>query len=271
MKGFAFRCFTIILSSLLFSVFMVSAQNSFKLKYENSQVYAGIEVGSKGIKLSLLEIGKNAQSSGAFNVLKDTSINTDFISFTQPAFNATLTGFNKLYDIAVKDFNIPPARVYTVISSGVKMQSEKEARTDWVDLLIKEFKQKINEPGRAVPVIDVLEEARLSHLGIVPDSRRYTTFLIDIGSGNTKGGYFPNGNTKYLKLFQLNWGTKSTANAAEKRTESDKSFSNYYKQLGRVLLGAENDEIVYAVNESGSYPMSDNIAFSGGIAWALAT
>lgn len=120
-------------------------------------------------------------------------------------------------------------------------------------------------------MIDVKEEARLSHLGIVPDSRRYTTFLIDIGSGNTKGGYFPYANTRDLKLFQLSWGTKSVANAAEKRCDTDKSTDNYYRQLGRVLQAAENTEIVYAVNESGSYDMSDNVAFSGGIAWSLAT
>ena len=140
----------------------------------------------------------------------------------------------------------------------------------WVNQLIAAFKQNINEPNRDVPVIDVNEEARLSHLGIVPDSRRYTTFLIDIGSGNTKGGFFPLGNTKQIKLFQLNWGTKSTANESDKRCDNDKSLVNFNRQLNRVLLAAENSEIIYAVNESGSYPMSDNIAFSGGIAWSLA-
>jgi hypothetical protein len=122
-----------------------------------------------------------------------------------------------------------------------------------------------------VAVIDVVEEARLSHLGIVPDAKRYNTFLIDIGSGNTKGGYFPNGNTKDFKLFQLTWGTKSTNNAVEKRLEGDNSMDNFGKNLYRVLAGAENSEIIYAVNQSGSYPLSDNVAFSGGIAWALAT
>lgn len=33
----------------------------------------------------------------------------------------------------------------------------------------------------------------------------------------------------------------------------------------------ENSELNYAINASGAYPSSDNIAFSGGIAWALAT
>ena len=250
--------------------YTASAQNNFKLKYENSSVYAGIDIGSKGVKLSVLEVGKNAKKSGAFNVLKDTSINTDFISFTQSSFQATLNGLVKLYNAALKDYNIPPDRIFTVISSGIKIQADKEDKASWLSQLSAAFRTNINEPTRNVAVIDVLEEARLSHLGIVPDSRRYTTFLIDIGSGNTKGGYFPNGNTKDLRLFKLSWGTKSTANATEKRCEEDKSIANYNRQLGRVLLGAENDEIIYAINESGAYPMSDNIAFSGGIAWSLA-
>jgi hypothetical protein len=203
--------------------------------------------------------------------LKDTSVNTDFISFTQASYNATLNGLGKLYDVALTKYKIPAEHIFTVVSSGIKIQADKEDKVSWISQLITAFKQSINEPNREVPVIDVMEEARLSHLGIVPDSRRYTTFLIDIGSGNTKGGYFPLGNTKDLKLFQLSWGTKSTANATEKRCEDDKSITNFNKQLGRVLQGAENSEIVYAINESGAYPMSDNIAFSGGIAWSLAT
>ncbi|MBK5271800.1 MAG: hypothetical protein JJE22_12385, partial [Bacteroidia bacterium] len=83
--------------------------------------------------------------------------------------------------------------------------------------------------------------------------------------------YFPNDNTKYFKLFQVGWGTKSTANATEKRCEDDKTLANFNKQLARVLSSAENEEIIYAVNASGSYPASDIIAFSGGIAWSVAT
>ncbi|MFZ4058933.1 MAG: hypothetical protein ACOYKE_12390, partial [Ferruginibacter sp.] len=104
-----------------------------------------------------------------------------------------------------------------------------------------------------------------------PESRRYNTFLIDIGSGNTKGGYFPNGNTQELKLFQLNWGTKSVFNTVDKRCEDDKSLSNFNKQLYRVISGTAAPEIEYAVNESGAYNMNDHIAFSGGIAWSVAT
>jgi Mor family transcriptional regulator len=256
---------------LIVSGVLLHAQTSFKLKYNNSAVYAGIEVGSKGVKMSVIEIGKNAQSRGAFNVLKDSSVNTDFISFNSPSFDATLDGMSGLYATLTKQYRIDPRFVYTVVSSGVKQQAEKEQKTEWITHLVDSFKTKINEPNREVDVVGALEEARLSHLGIVPEARRYNTFLIDIGSGNTKGGYFPSGNTRDFRLFNVNWGTKSVANITDKRCGEDKTVLNFYKQLYRVLSEAENSEIIYAVNESGSYPKSDNVAFSGGIAWSVAT
>jgi hypothetical protein len=263
--------FSLLLGLLFAGVYSAEAQNKLKLKYKNSIVYAGIEVGSKGVKMSLLEIGKNAKKNGAFNIVKDTSINTDFISFTQPTFQATVNGMSSLYSTALNTYNIPPERIFTVVSSGVKVQAEKEDKSNWISNFVDSVRIKIHDPNRTIEVVDVIQEARLSHLGIVPESKRFTTFLIDIGSGNTKGGYFPGTTTKDMKLFQLSWGTKSTANAAEKRIDDDKSIGNYEKQLSRVLAGAINTEVIYAVNSSGAYNMSDNIAFSGGIAWSVAT
>ncbi len=249
----------------------VTAQNNVRPKYSNSSLYTGIEVGSKGVKMSVIEIGKNAKSNGAFHIIKDTSVNTDFITFSPATFTATLNGLAGLFNTAENEYKIPSKNIYTVISSGVKMQADKDDKNAWIQQLIDSFRLKINEPKRQVEVVDVMKEAKLSHLGIVPDSRRYTTFLVDIGSGNTKGGFFPYGNTNEFKLFSINWGTKSTANATDKRCEEDKSLVNFNKQLYRVLSAAENSDITYAVNASGAYPLSDNIAVSGGIAWAVAT
>ena len=248
-----------------------NAQTSVTRQYKEYGLYAGIEVGSKGVKLSVVELKKDPQKNANYVVLKDSSVNTDFISFTPNSFQSTLAGLTGLYRLTLNDLKLEPSRVFTVISSGVKIQAEKNQKMSWVNNLIDSFRLNIHEPGRRVEVVDVLQEARLSHLGIVPESRRYNTFLIDIGSGNTKGGYFPNGNPRDFRLFQLTWGTKSTANATEKRMEDDQTIENYNRQLYRVLAGSANDEIIYAVNCSGAYNMSDNIAFSGGIAWSVAT
>jgi len=264
----------VLLSAVvLFYAAQLSAQESLKLKFDNSIVYAGIEVGSKGVKMSLLELGKDANSTGSFNILKDSSVNTDFISFTQPTFSATLNGMSELYSTAITRYNIPSNRIFTVVSSGVKMQAEKEEKTSWVNNLIDSFRIKIKDAQRRVEVVDPLQEARLSHLGIVPSSKRFSTFLIDIGSGNTKGVYFPfDDNTTDFKLFTFNWGTKSVANATEKKLdEFDKTLATYKSQLNRTLLSIENSELIYAVNSSGAYNMNDYIAFSGGIVWAAAT
>jgi hypothetical protein len=249
---------------------VVFSQTSFKLKFKKSAVYAGIEVGSKGVKMSVLEIEKNADEAGNFNSLKDSSVNTDFINFNEISFGATLDALTALYQQANTTYNIPPGNIFTVMSSGVKVLSEKDNNKRWVEKLADSFRYRINEPQRSFNLVSVQEEARLSHLGIVPEAKRFSTFLIDIGSGNTKGGYFPNIDIHTIRLFELTWGTKSVSNATEKRMENDGSIANYRKQLFRVLEGSANQEIVYAINVSGAYNMSDNIAFSGGIAWALA-
>ncbi|RXK61936.1 hypothetical protein ESA94_02685 [Lacibacter luteus] len=260
-----------LLAAFLFITAFVAAQTSVNRNIKIPNLYAGIEVGSKGVKMSLIEFTRSAETGNSFAIVKDTSINTDFISFTPATFDATLNGLTALFNAALTKYNIPTKRVFTVVSSGVKQQAEKEKKTESISKLISAFQTKINEPGRLVDVVDVMDEAKLSHQGIVPLARRYNTFLIDIGSGNTKGGFFPYGNDSYFYLFQLNWGTKSTANAADKLCGDDKSLQNYSKQLLRVAANAEAADITYAVNTSGSYPVSDHIAFSGGIAWATAT
>lgn len=270
MTRFVLKRMTLLFAAALLMQF-TNAQTSFERKFKRSEIYSGIEVGSKGVKMSIIEVGKNAQSQGTFNTLKDTSINTDFISFTAANFNATLNALTDLFNQSKNQYNIAPDKIFTAVSSGVMIQAEKELQLPMVKAFADSFKIRIGEPQREVPLIDVMEEARLSHLGIVPAEKRYSTFLIDIGSGNTKGGYFPYGNTNELKLFQLSWGTKSVVNGTDKRTAGDESLDNFKKQLFRVIEGPANTEIVYAVNVSGAYNMSDNIAFSGGIAWATAS
>ncbi len=261
----------VLSGGLLLLALAPAAQTSVKTQYKRSFLCAGIEVGSKGVKMSLVEIDKKATRVGSFRLLKDSTVNTDFISFTESSFSATLNGVTGLFEAARDRYQVNTERIFTVMSSGVKGQAEKDNRMPWVQRLIDSFRTRIGEPDRRVELVDIREEARLSHLGIVPESKRYSTFLVDIGSGNTKGGYFPDDNTSNLKLFQVNWGTRSIHNAVEKRLDGDNSIQQYSRQLFRVLSGAPNTEIEYAVNVSGAYNMSDNIAFSGGIAWSVST
>ena len=107
----------LLLSFLYLSSSIIFAQTSYKSDFKEPKVYAGIEVGSKGVKMSIVEIGTDAQSNTTFRMLKDSAVNTDFISFTQPAFNATLKGLAAMYSEAMILYSIPFDKTFTVISS----------------------------------------------------------------------------------------------------------------------------------------------------------
>ena len=60
-----------------------------------------------------------------------------------------------------------------------------------------------------------------------------TTIIIDIGSGNTKGGYFISSNV--FNTFNIPWGTKSTTNAVEKVCDSPCTVDDFSTLLVKHL------------------------------------
>jgi hypothetical protein len=239
------------------------------LKFRHSKCYAGIEVGSKGVKWTVLEIGAGGKETGAFHILKDSSLNTDFINFNAASFRETLKAVVAFYKISKEKFLLTPSSIFTVFSSGVQEAAQKEGKITHLQELVDSLIASTGDTSRYFPSVNVAEEARLSHLGIIPEFRRYTSFLIDIGSGNTKGGYFPDANPSSFKLFQLPWGTRRLCHAVENRLGDDATFYNFKLQLKKIFNGPLDEEVAFEVNSSGGYDLSDQIVFSGGVVWAL--
>ncbi|RYY58563.1 MAG: hypothetical protein EOO05_16000, partial [Chitinophagaceae bacterium] len=142
---------------LCLSLTTIHSQYATRIHFNASNVFAGIEVGSKGVKMSVVEMNKKS-----FSVVKDTSVNTDFISFSSQSSVATLDGLAGLFNTAMTVYGIPSDRIYTVISSGVKMQADKDNQQKQIDQLIGGFRERIHEPNRKVDIVDVTQEARLS-------------------------------------------------------------------------------------------------------------
>jgi hypothetical protein len=262
------RLLLVVFMALLLLAGNVMSQSVLVQPVLKGKKIAGIEVGSKGVKLTVLE--KSLTGNNDFRLLKDSAINSDFISFTATSYEATLAALNGLYAYAKGQWGISPEDIATVISSGVKAQADKLNKNNHLLTFIEAFRIKISEEGRTVEVVSVLKESTLSHYGIIPDADRYNTFLIDIGSGNTKGGYFST-ITKDFVMFQIPSGTKSTTNITEKNCGANCDFPAFKNFVGSVVDSIEKKEIIYAVNASGAYPASNSMAISGGIAWAVAT
>ncbi len=255
------------LSVSLIALVSLAQRNAIKRTTGYKKI-AGIELGSKGIKLSILE--RNINDNSDIKFLKDSTVNTDFISFSSASFEATSAAYAGLYNYVITNWEIPSIDIATVISSGVKAQADKLNKQNHLRTFIDAFRIKINEDDKIVEVVDVLKESMLSHYGIISTDNRYNTFLIDIGSGNTKGGYFKK-DTKEFVMFQIPSGTKSTYNLTEKKCATSCDMKYFKNNLNQVVDSLEKAEIIYAVNASGAYPSSTTMALSGGIAWAIAT
>jgi hypothetical protein len=230
--------------------------------------YAGIEVGSKGVKLCILNPSLPANELSK-KVVYDTTINSDFIKFSPTTSDATVLAVLRLYIIANQTYSVNSKNIFLAISSGLNQTAHREKKLDEIDLLIASIKSVLKDPEREVEVVSVYEESIFTHKSIIPTSENMTTIIIDIGSGNTKGGYFISSNV--FNVFNIPWGTKSTTNVVEKVCDSPCSIDDFSTLLAKKLNQISENDILMAVDKCGITNYDFKILFSGGIAWATAT
>lgn len=232
------------------------------------KMVAGIEVGAKGVKFVLLDVIGKKRTESSYKILKDSSVNTDFISFNQAVLQQTTTALTGLYRYALNELKLSPSRIFVVISSGVQQSAVYNKKTDYLDLLSNNFIAQINEPGRKVPVISPEEESEFSMLGAIDDNILTETLLLDIGSGNTKGGFY-NETVEDFAPCYISWGTKSIANEIKNTTNTSADAASYLQTLDAFFLQTINPSVKDMVTSRAGLTEKSNNFFSGGIAWAV--
>ncbi len=233
-----------------------------------STIFAGIEVGSKGVKLCIVNTELKGNSF-AQKIAYDTAINTDFIKFTGTSHDTTLAAVLVLYRLAIQNHDVPSGNIFLAISSGVKQTAEREKKLENLTQLAASIKSVLGDPNKEVEVVSVYQESIFTHTSIIPKTENMTTIIIDIGSGNTKGGYFISPHV--FNIFNIPWGTKSTTNAVEKVCDSLCTVEEFSKLLYKKLSQLNEKDIPDAVDKCGITNYDFKILFSGGIAWATAT
>ncbi len=222
------------------------------------KIYAGIEIGARGVKLSIITVQRKAHHYG-FVFLKDGSKNTQVIDFTPKAIQETSDAVKAFFD-TITNYNngaIPLKNIFIAISSGVKQEAFKVKGRD--DTLLAALKDAV--PGYTKPIefLDPCTEGDLTIKGIVPSQYLYNSALVDVGSGNTKGG-FRMGGTEVAECFTIPWGTSTLSKRMSKMPKE--SMQQFF-----------NDSINSAVvGEIASKPGLTNRKhnyLSGGIYWAI--
>ncbi len=227
-------------------------------------LYAGVEIGAKGIKLSVIEVKLSRTRDYDYSLVLDTSINTDAASLSYQSEKETFDAVTIFYDIIKKRFQVPPSRTHIVISSGLKQELDKYKKVDFFATIVRPTNL---DPKIRISYITAEQEAELSFLGIVPAKNRLSANQLDVGSGNTKGGYFNNSKVFVPLTFPL--GTKSFQRLIESKTPAD--MKEYLQKAERLFTDSLGRVMVYEFANKQDFKSKDVVYLSGGIVWAIAS
>lgn len=230
-------------------------------------LYAGVEIGAKGVKLSVIDVKMGKDGENDFTLKMDTSINSDAAALSYQSEKETHDAISILYDIIRKKYQVPAARTHIVISSGLKQELDKYNKVEYFANVVR---PKELDPKIRISYITVDQEAELSFKGIVPTINRLTANQIDVGSGNTKGGYLNSGRSFVPVTFPL--GTKSFQRLVEEKLPAGSTkLDDYLRTAEKIIIDSLGRMIVYQFRDKIDFKSRDMVYISGGIVWCIAS
>lgn len=227
------------------------------------QLFGGIEITPKGLKLSIVSIELSSSNEVQYVLKTDTSSNPEPAALTQQSTQETAQVLRSFLDIARSTYKIPIEKMFVVIASGLKTELDKKNK--WAEF-VSAITPPNAAPGFAIKFVTPAEEGELAVLGTVPPKRRYSTSLVDVGSGNTKGGYFMDATETFDALY-FSIGTRTfTKMIKEKNPTGVQDFVRVAEKIYRDSL---NQVVRDELSRRAGLRNRSSIYLSGGIIWTM--
>ena len=228
-------------------------------------LYAGIDIGSSGIKLAIF---RTSYENGFFAKdirSKPNAPNVTLVSGTEQSVQMGQAVMRAYID-SIQHYNIPNNRVYIAFSSGI---NETLGKTPGLKRRLYNVLSNLlpNDSMRIDTTLTVAREAELFTVGAIPRKVWLTTSCVDIGSGNTKGGYYDENQTFHALSFP--YGTKTLAYLIDNKRQLD--LVTYRQEAQRVVQGMADRTINVAFSNNPSLLRRKTVGLGGGIAWAMAS
>lgn len=230
-----------------------------------AQLYGGIEIGSKGIKMTVLQvenIRRNTYDVKEFwteNVGIAAGIGIDGLLLKEDIDKAGEVVL-KNYKRMLTEYKIEDKNIFIVGSSGVGLANNTN------DLVVK-VKELTN---KKIEIISSSLEAKLLLRGCIPPKNYLNSVIIDIGGGNTKGGYAKDINDASVFFpISCDFGTVTLTEIINKKCKQKTVFEFNENLFDYLPTIRESFKKMYT-----SRPESQdksNIYISGGAAWAFYT
>jgi len=230
-----------------------------------------IEIGSTGIKV--LVIDAFAAGDGYdFTVDFKDNANINLVSavdkkeFTPQGLDEAAEQVRRFHTLMREKHGVPAERIYVAASSGlfVPFKGDAEALEKNQKALAERVKGASG--GGKLYFATAGDEGRLALLAAKKAGQRKDWLIVDIGGGNTKGGYFE-GADSFISFDLANGSkvlTKKVGEAAKKR---EKPFDDVVVDVVREsLAGPAREE----VQRKQGIVQQKKLLLGGGIAWAMA-
>jgi hypothetical protein len=217
-------------------------------------LYAGIEIGARGIKLSVIEV-KLATGENDYSLKLDTSINTDAAALSYQSEKETFDAISVFYNIVRKRFQVPSSKTHIVISSGLKQDLDKYNKVEYFANIIR---PKDLDPQIKIGYVTVDEEAQLSFKGIVPQMNRLT-----------KGGYI-NASRAFIPVT-FPWGTKSFQRLVESKASGAQTLEDFKLAAEKIIADSLRRGMISHFMDKKDFQSRDMVYLSGGIVWTIAS
>lgn len=219
---------------------------------------AGIEIGGKGVKATVVEVTPTA--ADPVKVLLAKTANTALTDlggdkkFRPDAITATAAAITGLLAEIENDHRVPRDRVAVIGSSGVKNAA------DTVELAAEVKKVT----GKDLTFITPEKEAELTLAGLALLGPARDALLIDVGSGNTKGGVFAGGR---FVPFALNLGTLTYTT----RVKAAAAGGSFFDTAKRIAPEEVQKYLEAGAAKAPELTTRPSAFLTGGVCWAVAT
>jgi exopolyphosphatase/pppGpp-phosphohydrolase len=251
-----------VITSLILTLFNIS--NTFS---QDKNIFAGIEVGSKGIKMSVIDVDNIKR--GDFSVKQFWTENVGIARGIAIDGNLALEDIAAAAAVIKENYNkiktehgVIESNIFIVGSSGVAMAKN-------TDVLIKKIKTEINKD---LVFIDATMEGKMLLKGSIPPIDYLNSMVLDIGGGNTKGGYVDVYNNDNFVFFPIsfNYGTVTLTETIIKKQKKLASMSEY-NELQFGFLPTLREQIKAMYKSKPKALKKENLYISGGAVWAFYT
>jgi exopolyphosphatase/pppGpp-phosphohydrolase len=249
-----------ILLNLFFSF------NSFAQK----NLYAGIEIGRRAIKTSILEI--NNIKKADYKILYFSNERISLADHIAASGEVPQDDINKTSNIIVdqlkkirEEFKVPEANIFIVAAPVFS-----SARN--VDALINKITTLTN---KSVDIINVDEEAKMLVKGAIPPVDYANAILLDIGAQTSKGGYIDELEDNKLEFIplELDFGTMTVTDAVKKTVvnQSQVNDMSTYQEKSFDFNIVLRKKIKQMLDANPLILKKEKIYLSGGAVWGFST